>query len=78
MVYRYSVLLFGREALNFKPSLKDLETRLREIADRPFLEKKGGSGENLKNYFYRRIGMKNESVEQLNALKSCRFSRGAI
>jgi len=28
--------------------------------------------------FYGRIGMKNESMEQLNAWKSCPFSPGAI
>jgi len=37
-----------------------------------------GGEEFKKNNFYRRIGMKNESMEQLNALKSCTFSPGAI
>jgi len=41
---------------------------------------RGGSGgqEFLKIIFYRRIGMKKESMEQLNALKSCPFNPGAI
>jgi len=50
-----------------------------KIGDRPFLEEAVGRGRTeFKKMFYGWIGKKNESVEQLNALKSCPFSPGAI
>jgi len=49
----------------------------KKIGNRPFLEEKVGraSGNFFKIIFYRQ---KNESMEQLNALKSCLFSPGVI
>jgi len=49
-----------------------------KIGDCLFVEEEVGRGRSFKKYFYRWIGMKNESMEQLNALKSCPFSPGAI
>jgi len=50
-----------------------------KIVDRNFLEEEVGRREEFfKIIFYRRIGMKNESMKQLNSLKSCPFSPGAI
>jgi len=43
-----------------------------------FSRKRWVGGNIFKNNFYRRIGTKNESMEQLNALKSCPFSPGVI
>jgi len=43
-----------------------------------FSKKRWVGGNFLKTIFYGRTGMKNESMKQLNAWKSCLFSPGAI
>jgi len=71
--------LDGTKALSKVNSYKwQIRPHFKKLAIILFLRKRWIGEEEFKKKIYRQFGMKNESMEQVNALKSCPFSPGAI